>query len=57
MNEDFAMDRETFAIEILAGLRDLRRRAIADKQYGVALGCLSRMASITNVDGQGHKER
>lgn len=51
MEEDFAMDREAFAVEILAGYRDLRRRAIEDKQYAVALGCISRMAAMTGVDG------
>jgi hypothetical protein len=55
--EDFKLDREEFALEILGGLKDLRRRAIADKQYAVALGCLSRMAAITNVDGQNNQYR
>jgi hypothetical protein len=55
--EDFKLEREEFALEILGGLKDLRRRAIADKQYGVALGCLSRMAAITNVDGQNNQFR
>jgi hypothetical protein len=54
---DFKMEREEFALEILGGLKDLRRRAIADKQYGVALGCLSRMAAITNVDGSNNQFR
>ena len=57
LEEDFKMDREAFALEILGGLRDLRRRSIADKQYAVALGCISRMAAITGVDGNGNKER
>lgn len=55
--EDFKLEREEFALEILGGLKDLRRRAIADKQYAVALGCLSRMAAITNVDGQNNQFR
>ena len=49
--DDFKMERDEFALEILAGLQDTRRRAIADKQYAVALGCLNRIASITGVDG------
>lgn len=57
MADDFRQDREEFAVEILAGLRDLRRRAIADKQYGVALGCISRMAAITGVDGSNRVDR
>jgi hypothetical protein len=55
--EDFKLDREEFALEILGGLKDLRRRSIADKQYAVALGCLSRMAAITGVDGRNNQER
>jgi hypothetical protein len=55
--EDFKHSREEFGLEILGGLRDLRRRSIADKQYGVALGCLSRMAAITGVDGRNNQER
>ena len=51
MKEDFRMSRDEFAVEILEGYRDLRRRAIADKQHAVALGCLTRMAAMTNVDG------
>ena len=51
MKEDFKMSRDEFAVEILEGYKDLRRRAIADKQHAVALGCLTRMAAMTNVDG------
>jgi len=51
MKEDFKLSRDEFAVEILEGYKDLRRRAIADKQHAVALGCLTRMAAMTNVDG------
>lgn len=54
--EDYKMEREQFGMEILGGLRDLRKRSMADKQYGVALGCLSRMAAITGVDGMNNQQ-
>jgi len=51
LKDDFKMSRDQFALEILAGYKDLRQRAIEDKQHAVALGCLTRMAAMTNVDG------
>lgn len=50
MMEDFKMSRDEFALEILEGYKDLRRRSIEDKQHAVALGCLTRMAAMTQVD-------
>jgi hypothetical protein len=50
--EDFADDREMFALQVLGELRDLKARAMLDRQYAVALGCLSRIASITQIDKQ-----
>lgn len=51
MKEDLECERDEFAAEIIASYRDLRRMAQEDKQHAVALGCISRIAAITNVDG------